>query len=73
MYPLVNAQGQLCDLVTAEVETAQAGQGVQALGHPCQVVAGQIHIWGMGGASASCWGRPAQCEPQLCHLQALWP
>lgn len=61
MHPLIDAQGQLRDLVAAEVEAAQAGEGVQALGHPRQVVAGQIHIWGAGrGASAGPgqWARP---------------
>lgn len=53
MHPLVYAQGQLRDLVAAEVEAAQAGEGVQTLGHPRQVIAGQVHVWGAGwGASA---------------------
>lgn len=53
MHPLVDAQGQLCNLVAAEIEAAQAGESVQALRHPRQVVAGQVHIWSVGeGASA---------------------
>lgn len=53
VHPLVDAQGQLCNLVAAEVEAAQAGESVQALGHPRQVVAGQVHVWSVGeGASA---------------------
>lgn len=39
VHPLVNAQGQLRDLVAAEVEAAQAGESVQALRHPRQVIA----------------------------------
>lgn len=61
MHPLVDAQGQLCNLVAAEVEAAQAGEGVQALGHPRQVVAGQVHIWGVGGGSIS-QGPPRQLQ-----------
>lgn len=61
VHPLVDAQGQLCNLVAAEVEAAQAGEGVQALGHPCQVVAGQVHIWGVGGGSIS-QGPPRQLQ-----------
>lgn len=73
MHPLVNAQGQLCDLVAAEVEASQAGEGVQALRHPCQVVAGQVHICGTGwGASAGAQGSQSSLEAQLHHLQAVW-
>lgn len=49
MHPLVDAEGQFRDLVAAEVQAPQAGEGVQALGHPRQVVAGQVHIWAWGG------------------------
>lgn len=43
--PLVNAEGQLCDLVAAEVQAPQAAQCVEALGNTTEVVAGQVHIW----------------------------
>lgn len=44
--PLVDAEGQLCDLVAAEVETPQAAQGVEALGDTTEVIAGQVHVCG---------------------------
>lgn len=44
LSPLVDAERQLRDLIAAQVESLQAAQRVEALGHPGQIITGQVNI-----------------------------